>query len=465
VDERVATPPEPVDRRDRYCVVGAGSSGLAVAKNLRERGFDVDVVERENAVGGNWNFGSPSSRVYASTQMISSKPFTAYPDFPMPDAAPDYLHHTDVQAYLERYTHHFGLDEVIEFGTSVADARPVPGTQVGTTPDAPWWDVTVERDGRRESRRYAGVVVANGHNWFPKLPAYPGQDVFAGEVVHAAAYKDPGMLRGRRVLVVGAGNTGCDIAVEAAQHAEHAYHSTRRGYWYSQKYVFGRPADQVSDVFFGLNLPARVIQWAFEKTVRLTIGDFRRHGLKEPDHRMLETHPIVNSNLVYYVGHGRITPVDDVARFDGGDVVFSDGRRAEVDLVIFATGYLIRFPFLDHALLNWSRGRPHLYRHVFPPDHPNLAVIGLIQPDSGQFGLVHWQSVAVARYLAAQRDDPATAVRFAERIRRHVDDRSAGGFRFVDSTRHYVEVEHMTYVRDLERDVNVHLAPAGRDVA
>jgi cation diffusion facilitator CzcD-associated flavoprotein CzcO len=280
--------------------------------------------------------------------------------------------------------------------------------------------------------------------------------------MHSAEYEDAEVLRGQRVLVVGAGNTGCDLAVEAAQNAEHTYHSTRRGYWYNQKYVFGKPADQVSDVFFSLELPTRAIQWAFEKTVKLTIGDFRRHGLKEPDHRMLETHPIVNSNLVYYVGHGRITPTDDIERFDGGEVVFTDGTRAEVDLVIFATGYLIRFPFIDHELMNWVDGHPRLYRNVFHPEYPNLAVIGLIQPDSGQFNLVHWQSVAVARYLAAQRDDPQTAVRFADRIRRHVTDQSAGGVRFIESTRHYVEVEHMDYIRDLDEDINRRLAvPAG----
>lgn len=127
----------PRDRGDRLLVVGAGSSGLTAAKNLREHGFEVDVVERNDDVGGNWYFGAPTSRVYASTQMISSKPFTQYPDFPMPDAAPDYLHHSQVLDYLRRYTDHFGLREVIEFETSVEQVAPREGATAGTVPDAP----------------------------------------------------------------------------------------------------------------------------------------------------------------------------------------------------------------------------------------------------------------------------------------------------------------------------------------
>ncbi|MBW3658541.1 MAG: NAD(P)-binding domain-containing protein [Actinobacteria bacterium] len=453
---------EPIDRGTAIAVIGAGSSGLPAAKNLREYGFEVDVLEREDDLGGNWNFGKPNSRVYRSTHMISSKPFTQYPDFPMPDGFPDYPHHAQVLEYFRRYARHFGLHEVIEFGTSVERVEPVPLAGGSGADESPRWDVTVTKDGRTETRRYAGVVVANGHNWFPKTPSYPGQEDFAGEIIHSADYKDPGVLRGRRVLVVGAGNTGCDIAVEGAQHAEHTYHSTRRGYWYNQKYVFGKPADQVSDVFFGLNLPTRFIQWAFEKTVRMTVGDFARHGLKEPDHRMLETHPIVNQTLLYYVGHGEITPVDDIEHFERDRVVLTDGRAVEVDLVVFCTGYLIRFPFLDEDVIGMQDGRPELYRHVFHPVHDNLFVIGLIQPDSGQFKLVHWQTVAVARYLALKDRDPVRAREFREQVRRHVHERSLGGIEMVDSTRHLVEVEHVDYLRALARLINEDLSP--RDV-
>lgn len=434
------------DRTDRYCVIGAGSSGLAAAKNLREHGFAVDCFEREDDVGGNWNFGKPNSRVYASTHLISSKPFTQYPDFPMPDAFPDYPHHSHMLEYFQRYARHFGLYDVIRFGTSVERVEPFGGTKA--------WDVTTSAKGEeRRVGRYAGVVIANGHNWFPKLPEYPGN--FTGDVMHSAAYKGPQPLRGKRVLVVGAGNTGCDVAVEAAQNAAAAFHSTRRGYWYAQKYVFGKPSDQVYDLVLGLRLPKRVVQFLLESTVRLTTGDISRVGLKRPDHRMLETHPIVNQQLVYYVGHGEITPVDDIACYEGDTVVFTDGRREVIDLIVFCTGYLVQFPFLEPHHLNWHDGRPHLYKNVFTPQHDNLFVCGLIQPDSGQFTLVHWQSVAIATFLQARDQRPAAAAKFSQMMQCGLDEHLGGGVRYKESTRHHYEINHFDYLRGLERAIHV----------
>jgi hypothetical protein len=291
------------------------------------------------------------------------------------------------------------------------------------------------------------VVICNGHNWHPKLPEYPG--TFAGETMHSAEYKTPDVLRGKRVLVVGGGNTGCDIAVEAAQNADATLHSTRRGYWYAPKYNLGKPNDQVSDIFFGLKLPTRLIQRIFETTLKLTVGDLERHGLPKPDHRILETHPIANSQLVYYVGHGDIAPKPDIERLDGDAVVFSDGSRETVDLVVWATGYQMHFPFIDSAHLNWLDGKPVLYLNAFPPAFDNLFVIGLLQPDSGLFNLMHWQAQVMARFLVAQRDNPAVADRFRRLRAEHLAQRRSGGFHYLGSTRHHLEIEHMDYIRGL----------------
>jgi cation diffusion facilitator CzcD-associated flavoprotein CzcO len=433
------------DRRDRVLVVGAGSSGLTAAKNLRERGVLVDVVEREDDVGGNWNAAAASSRVYASTHMISSKPFTQFPDFPMADDDPDYLHHEQVHCYLQRYARHFGLHELIRFRTEVARCSP--------SADGGGWDVVLRTSEGDERCRYGTVVVANGHNWYPKLPTYPGQDTFTGELLHAADYHSAEQLAGKRVVIVGAGNTGCDLAVEAAQRAAAAYHSTRRAYWYAPKYAFGRPADQVSDAIFSLRLPTRVTQALFQAVARVVVGRYERFGLPTPDHRFLETHPIVNQQLLYVIGHGDLTPVPDIARFEGDTVVFTDGRTVTADLVVLATGYLIRFPFLPDGAFPGEPGRPELFRNVFHPDRDDLAVIGLIQPDSGQFCLVHWQAVMLATFLALRRADPAAARGYLDDNRDRVGERSQGGVDLVDSTRHYVEVEHADYIRVLQREV------------
>jgi hypothetical protein len=431
---------QPVDRRSAICVVGAGSSGLAAGKNLREHGFEVDIIEREDEAGGNWNFGKPNSRVYESTHTISSKPFTQFPDFPMPDSFPDYPHHSEILEYLLRYKEHFGLDSCIEYETSVVGIEP---RDAGLC-----WDVTLELPGgEQETRRYGGVVIANGHNWNPKTPSFSGE--FDGEVMHSAEYKSADVLEGKRVLVVGAGNTGCDIAVEAGQRAEVCYHSTRRAYWYSPKYVMGKPSDQIFDLLLSAPIPHRVVQFLLEKASRLTSGDIERIGLPEPDHRFLETHPIENSLLLYYIGHGDVLPKPNVERFEGKTVHFDDGSSVEVDLVVYCTGYLIEFPFIDREHLNWRDGRPGLYLHAFHPQYANLSVIGLIQPDSGQFKLVHWQSVAFAKLMRLRQENPAAAGVLLRRFREHSGEALGAGVTYKQSTRHLVEIQHMSYLEDL----------------
>lgn len=431
------------DRGDTVCVVGAGASGLAAVKNLREHGFGVDCYEREADVGGVWNWRHDRSPVYASAHLISSKPSTQFPDYPMPDTWPDYPHHSQLLAYFRRYADHFDLRRHVWFGTEVVRVEPV---------DDQRWDVTTRSTGGGAARthRYAAVVVANGHNWSPTLPGYEGLADFAGEVIHASAFKDPAKVRGRRVLVVGAGNTGCDIAVEAAQRAAVCWHSARRGYWYVPKYLMGRPADQVNELLQALRVPLRLRQWLSHRLLKLTVGDLTRFGLSRPDHRMYETHPIINSQLIYYVGHGRIRPVPDVARFGRHVVELVDGETIEPDLVVLATGYLPRFDFVDPDVLAVDAdGRPHLYLHTFSPRHPTMAVAGLVQPDSGTPPLAHWQSVAIARWLRLREADPGRAADFWSRVGGQVDRRWTRA-RTANSTRHWFEVNRTVYLRALQ---------------
>jgi thioredoxin reductase len=441
-----ASEPEPsfVDRRPAWAVVGAGPHGMSALKALLQNGIEADGFEREADVGGNWNFGADNSRVYQSTHLISSKPFTQFPDFPMPDSYPDYPSHRQVKEYFGRYVDHFGLRSRIRFSADVVEAVPVD--------DGAGWDVTVQDrvSAARTTSRYAGLVVANGHNWHPKQPVFPGQDSFAGEIIHSADYKGADVLRDRRVLVVGAGNTGCDVAVESAQNAAHTWHSTRRGYYYSPKYAMGRPGDQVADTLLALRVPLAVRRALIYSTLKVTVGDITKFGLKKPDHKFFETHPIVNQQLVYYVGHGDITPVDDIERFEETAVVFTDGTRAEVDLVIFCTGYLVSFPFLDHAWLNWVGDHPRLFLQMFTPSYPNLVVSGLIQPDSGQWTLAHWQGILAARLAEARATRPAVAQRFLARAAAEADRRYSAGTAYTDSSRHYYEVAHQDYLAVLQ---------------
>lgn len=427
------------DRSDRYCIVGAGSSGLTVLKNFRQSGIACDCIEREDDVGGNWYYGRPASSVYASTHLISSKRLTEYTDFPMPADYPEFPSHRQAWDYLRNYARHFRLYEAIEFGTGVERIEP----------EGDVWQVALSGgNGRTETRRYRGIVIANGHNWDPKWPGLEGN--FDGKLIHSADYKTPDLLTGKRVLVIGAGNSGCDIAVESALHADKTFQSMRRGYHYLPKFIRGKPVDQCGERLLRARLPLWARRFISQLSVRFAVGKPQSYGLPEPDHRLFETHPIINSQMLYYVGHGRITPKPDVQRLCGSSAEFVDGSREAIDVIICATGFRITFPFIDAAHLNVRDGRPELFLNIFHPRHDHLFVAGLIQPDSGQWGLVDYQAQLISRFIQAARAGDPRADTF-RRLKRHAPSNLSGGIQYLDSTRHLLEVEHFSYRNRLKK--------------
>lgn len=424
-----------------WCVIGAGPSGLAALKRLREMGIAAECLEREDGSGGNWYHGSATSRVFESTRLISSKTLTAFADFPMPAAYPAYPDHRQCLEYLRGYARAFGLEPHIRFGTTVERIEPVGAPGAG-------WRVQAANEA---PRTYAGVVIASGHNHEPRRPAIPGQ--FAGHLLHAADYTsptDPVPLAGRRVLVIGGGNSGCDIAVEAAKHAAATAHSTRRGYYVVPRTVYGRPADLRGERLLKMGAPTWLRRLVGLRMIDRTIGLPWRHGLPRPDHRLFETHPVINSELLPLIAAGRIRPRGDVAAFDGHDAVFRDGTREPFDVVICATGYRITHPFLDARHLGAADpdGVPRLFMNLLHTDRDDVAVVGLIQPDSGQWGITDLQAAVVARMAAAARASAgAAAWLYRERQR----PEPVSPIRYVDSPRHALEVEHFSYRRRLER--------------
>jgi hypothetical protein len=206
----------------------------------------------------------------------------------------------------------------------------------------------------------------------------------------------------------------------------------------------------VSDLLLALKLPLSVRRFLFTATYKAVVGDTTRLGLGKPDHKFFETHPIVNQQLTYYVGHGDIEPKPDIARFTEDAVVFTDGTEAQVDLVVFCTGYLVTFPFLDQSLVNWVDGRPQLHLQIFVPGRADIFVDGLVQPDSGQWAIAHWQGMAIAAFLRAQRENPQAAKAFAARAQQDFVNRFSGGTHYKDSTRHYYEIAHQEYLAALQ---------------
>jgi cation diffusion facilitator CzcD-associated flavoprotein CzcO len=411
----------------RVCVIGAGACGLVAAKKLLDQGVEPVVYERNGGPGGNWLYGSPGSSVYRSTHLISSKRLTELRDFPLPDDWPPYIFHEQALEYLGRYAERFGLLPRIRFGVEV--------TRCDREPDGRW---RVETSQGTDT--FDALVVASGHHRVPFFPPFEGS--FGGEILHSQDYKVPEPFRGRRVLVVGAGNSGCDIAVELATVAAKVFHSTRRGYWYVPKFVFGVPADQFGDRLRRMGVPARLFQLLARLSAEMVLGPPEKFGLPKPDHSMFETHPIVNSQLYYAIGHGRVAPRPDVARLEGRKVVFSDGREDEVDAIVCATGFEISFPFLDDRYLNLKDGMPVFYKNVFHPRLENLVFIGLIQPNSGLWFLAELQAELAARALAHP----------SPRLRAAVADRQdTRYFDYLPSRRHHLEVDYLRYERDLRR--------------
>lgn len=420
----------------RVCVIGAGSSGLAGAHRLLQAGHDVDVWERGDDLGGIWNYGSGPGRVFRTTHLVSSKRLTAYPDYPMPRAWPSFPSHRHAQAYLRGYARDTGVEQRILFGQEVAHLHPLP--EGG-------WDV---EDTQGRLHRYDVVVVANGHNWVPREHRYPG--TFDGEILHAAHYRTSDVLRGRRVVVVGGGNSGCDIVSEAGAVADLAVHSLRRGYHVMPKFLMGMPSDVFLEIFLRLRVPLWMRRLVGSLLLKIYSHELWRYGYPRPDHRMWETHLVLNDLLVHHARHGSVTPKPDIARLDGDTIHFTDGTSVKADLLVLATGYETVFPFMDDDLLRHRDGGSPWHLNLFHRDRDDLFVLGLMQPSQGQWQVVDHQARVVRAYLDARASAPDRARAVRERTRER-SPHLGGPVRFVDSPRHVIELEHSTYRRRLDR--------------
>ena len=192
------------------------------------------------------------------------------------------------------------------------------------------------------------MLVANGHHWDPRWPEppFPGADEFAGEQIHVHHYREPDVLVGKRVLVLGIGNSAVDIAVESSRIAEATFLAMRRGAYVLPKFLGGKPIDEVSPAWTTW-LPLSMRRVVMGRMLNMAVGDVTDYGLPKPDHKLLEAHPTVSSELLPRLGHGDIAVKPNIDRFAGGRTVrFVDGSEEEIDLVVYCTGYRITFPFL-----------------------------------------------------------------------------------------------------------------------
>ncbi len=420
----------------RVCVIGAGPSGITAAKNLKDAGLDVTVFDRGKDVGGNWLFDAESghSSVFETTHIISSKKFSQYDDLPMPESYPDYPSHAQLAAYFQDYARRFGLYDVTRFETTVERCEPLPGGG---------WEVDVVKGGAHERERFDVLVVANGHHWKPRMPSYPGS--FAGEVIHSHDFKRAEPFRGKRVLVIGGGNSACDVAVETARVSASTDLSWRRGYWIVPKFMFGVPTDHIHnwiDDHMSF-VPRSALRFGLEKLLVLLQGKNEAYGLLPADHPLFATHPTANSELLYFVRHGRIKPRPDITRWADHRVTFVDGSTAEYDVVVACTGFQIAHPFLDPAIVDFSSGPVPLYLRMIPERPADLYFIGLFQPLGCIWPAAELQSKILAKLLTGKWSPPGD---LGAAIR---DELAHPDVEQVDSPRHTITVDYPRFRKRL----------------
>jgi cation diffusion facilitator CzcD-associated flavoprotein CzcO len=441
------------------CVIGAGVSGLTACKALSDFGVPHTCFEASDEVGGNWYFGNPNgwSSAYRSLHIDISKPSISFRDFPMPDRYPDYPHHTHIFEWLRDYADAFALRERIRFNSPVRRAER--GSAGG-------WQITLE-DGTQQ--RFDALLVCNGHHWDPRYPEFPG--AFDGPQIHSHVYVDPSTpldLYGKRVLVVGIGNSAVDIVSELARKtvSDTVFISTRSGAYVVPKYIFGKPADQVvkTNPRVSVALQRRMAGWM----PRVFSGRMEDFGLPTPNHKFLDAHPTVSSELLGRLGAGDAVAKGDVDELLGDRVRFADGSVERVDAIIYATGYKVSFPFFDEGFLSAPENVLPLYKRMLRPGIDDLAFIGLGQAIPTIFPFAELQSKLAARWLAGDWAPPPRAEMEAEIVR----DEAFHNGHFVSKPRHTMQLEWYTFEHELKtRSIPAGQAraragaPTGRDAA
>jgi hypothetical protein len=408
----------------RYAIIGAGPSGLSAARALQKAGVAFDGYEASRGVGGLWDIDNPRSTMYESAHLISSRTTTEFAEFPMRSTA-DYPSHRELVEYFRAYAERFRLGERFRFDTKVTSVER----------DSDGWMLRAEPSGETGAieQRYDGVILANGILAEPNVPTFTGE--FDGEILHTSAYKSASQLAGRHVLIIGAGNSGCDIAVDAVHHAASVDMSVRRGYYFVPRYLFGRPSDTLNQ---GRPLPARIKQFVDTRVLRAFTGDPVRFGFPKPDYKLYESHPIVNTMVLNHLGQGDLRIRPDIDRFEGRTVRFRDRTSGEYDLVLLATGYTLDYPFVSREELNWTGWSPRLYLNVFPPSFNGLYVMGMIEASGIGWQGRYEQAELIAAYLRALDRHPERAAALRARVAGEPWPDLTGGYR-------YLGLERMSY--------------------
>ena len=364
---------------NKYLIIGAGFVGLGIAQALKEANIEYDQVDASDDIGGNWYHG-----VYETAHIISSKKVTQFTNYPMPKDYPNFPCATQMRAYLDSYAQHFQLRENIELNRTVKKVLAIEDNL---------WEVAFDND---KKRVYKGVIICNGHHWCQRFPKFKGS--FNGKIIHSKDYKKPEQLSGKRVLVIGGGNSACDIAAEAGRVAQKSVLSLRESVWFLPKSFAGVP---LTDLIQGW-MPEWLQRLTGYGIIRLTFGKHENYGMSTPTYRLLDKHPTLNNEVPYYIQHGRIIPKPEVKELDGDWVEFKDDTKEKFDLIVCATGYHLSYPFLPPQLQRINGAMVNCYAGSFLDDYKGLYFIGWGQARGGVGSLISAYGPVFAQCLKLQ---------------------------------------------------------------
>ena len=354
-----------IDATEKHLIIGAGFVGLGMAQALQAADIAYDQVDASDDIGGNWHHG-----VYETAHIISSRKVTQFTHFPMPDSYPDFPSAQNMRDYLNAFATHFNLRRQIELKRSVSFVRPIVNNL---------WEVTFANG---EQRIYKGVLLCNGHHWCKRFPTFKG--TFNGEIIHAKDYKRSDQLRGKRVLVIGGGNSACDIAAEAARVGAKCILSLRESVWFIPKSFAGVPVSDLVQWW----MPEWFQRLMAHTIIRLTFGSHAQYGLAKPNYQIFKKHPTLNNEVPYYIKHGRIIVKPAIHQLNGGTIEFVDGSVEACDLIVCATGYSVSYPFLPPELQRMEGAVVKCYSGAFLDDYKGLYYIGSGQARGGVGSLI-----------------------------------------------------------------------------